>query len=517
MIQLHPIFRHARIRVEAMTPLSVTTGVSDNTYDTALVRDVNGLPALPATALKGVLRDLFLRHVCDGDRDDLLLRDLFGFVDGDDGAPARISVSWGAVHDSCDRPVDGVLMPGGDLTPSRFTDNWDLSDALLRWLLEDMQREPVVRDHVRLTSLGVADAGKSGKFDRTVLPAGFRFTFDLVLTGSDEPEARARDDAAFEALLRLVAGGELRVGGATHSGLGLLRPCADAVSAHAPILISRYNLREPADLERYRQAASSLVRLDQVPLHGEPAPASGEFYLVGTTTLRLSLSARDLWRIGGGSRSFLTETGGKVADDLPLSEPRLTWTRQHNSVVAELPRGKPARRILLPGSSIKGALRHRCAFHFNRLTGTFADPEGRIGEDHTDRNPGVIALFGSAKDDGSGRAGRVRIDDVFLDRDDVAFTGLTHNSIDRFSGGVRDKLLFDEQLVVGGQIEVVVQIEPRRTASSGPEEDRIDSLALEALHLAINDLLADELMLGAGSTKGHGRFRGTRAEAETAR
>ena len=50
-------YRHlARIIVEAVTPIAIGTGSKDILTDAPVVRDINGLPYIPATSLAGVIR-----------------------------------------------------------------------------------------------------------------------------------------------------------------------------------------------------------------------------------------------------------------------------------------------------------------------------------------------------------------------------------------------------------------------------------------------------------------------------
>ena len=46
----------ARVVVEADTPIAIGTGREDIVTDAPVVRDVNGLPYIPATSLTGVIR-----------------------------------------------------------------------------------------------------------------------------------------------------------------------------------------------------------------------------------------------------------------------------------------------------------------------------------------------------------------------------------------------------------------------------------------------------------------------------
>lgn len=78
---------------------------------------------------------------------------------------------------------------------------------------------------------------------------------------------------------------------------------------------------------------------------------------------------------------------------------------------------------------------------------------------------------------------------------------MIHNSIDRYTGGVRNRMLFVEELIWQRPIEL------RITLLTGVE--RSEPTARQALARAIRDLCEGRLALGAGTTKGHGSFTGT--------
>ena len=52
---MKPIHSIARITLETKTPLAINTGKQDGVFDTSLITDANGLPAIPATSITGVL------------------------------------------------------------------------------------------------------------------------------------------------------------------------------------------------------------------------------------------------------------------------------------------------------------------------------------------------------------------------------------------------------------------------------------------------------------------------------
>ena len=457
------IFLLARMKLEAVTPLSISTGRPDNAFDTALLRDANGLPAIPGTALAGVLR-----HLWSGRHGEVSAGALFGHQTGSEGAPSRVTVSWGHLCDSQGRVADGLLL--GD-SATRLT-----ADPLFAAALAQVDT-PVFRNRVRLTHRGAA--ADTSKFDRAVLPAGNRFVVEVCLwsgTGHDPTE--------FDRLLDLFTHPGLRVGGATRAGLGRLK-VIDMASTRldmeqAMVRAQLKNLRR--DLNDWRGLAACTPTSQ---------PAKQADWLRGT----LRLEPHGAWRIGQGD----TPPSGaeKPADLLPVVESRIDWTTGSGRYLPAM--------LLVPASSVKGALAHRMAFHARRLSGTWRGPADAAIDDG---KPSAVAdLFGEAKDNdskgdgaGSGKAGCLYIDDAFVSVSEVKLAQLMHNAIDRFTGGVRDRVLYEEEVLFGGAIEIELALDTQRL--------RRPADARAALHLAIRDLCEGRLALGSRGTTGNGFFRG---------
>lgn len=473
-----PVQRFATVVLETKTPLSIAAGSEDRLFDTVLARDASGLPAIPATSLKGVLRNLYLRDKGKDEADKL-----FGFASpgSAEGQAARLDVSWGVAHGSDDLPAS-ITAPQAE---EDVVDDPLLND--LRLLAAD---HPVLRRRTKINSQGAASARERGQFDRSVIPVGTRFSVQVAMGGAQIDDARD-----WREILALFLHPLLRLGGATRSGLGRL---AVACDEHGPrIWESVYDLRKSDDvavfaLDRRRlfelRPASRAVRVRDLQ-----APRA-EFADVRT----IILDAESFWRIGGGVTGVLEADIDAKAR--VLTEPVVDWS------------AKPARvswqkkRVVAPGAGIKGALRHRTAFHFARLKGEFADLSSASPSNFVDRSPAVTALFGEARagfGEGVGRRGRVIIDDLTLStpaRADGSAARLLHNSIDRFTGGVRDRLLFDEEALFCGSLSISIAVE--KALSPTADDERY----LRAFHLAVDDLARGWLPLGAGSRSGHGVF-----------
>jgi len=465
----------ARFVLEAKTALSIGSGGADGVYDHPIVRDANGLPSIPGTSLAGVLRHLW---VSDHNYKADSANSLFGYQQDDQGEASRLEVAACALHDSEGQPVEGLLLNAVD--QDRLKTDFLLSAAV------KTREDPLFRDRVCLSHRGVAV--KTGKFDRGLLAAGHRFSGELRLW------SETRDDSDWQALLSLLADPRLRLGGATRAGMGAMK----LGTLHTGSFDLRKHERDPSDIAAFQQLApglgttAGLTACDLASLSLSKGTAR---------TLTIELTPRDFWRIGQGNESLGRST--KTPDLLPKLEPFVTWSSQGK---AEQP---GTRFALVPGSSVKGALAHRMAFHWNALNGKFVDdlkPEEIAKWEKSEHCQGVREIFGYAKnsDTASGQAGHLLIDDAHIEITEQDrrrhVQDMIHNSIDRFTGGVRNRMLFSEELIYQRPITLHISLLP------GIE--KTEATARQALALAISDLCEGRLGLGAGVTKGHGSFTG---------
>ena len=219
--------RLLRLVLESVTPLSIGTGRGNGVFDNLLVRDPNGLPGIPGTSLAGVLRHRLAKA------NSAWAEDLFGSGKKDGEAASRLHVSWGHLHDSKDKPVQGLLVDQAG--------HERLNDPLL---LEAAGETPLRRDRVRLDHRGAA--APSGQFDRVALHMGYRFTVELVCW------SEAETDDAWDGLTGLLTS-DLRLGGAVRSGFGALK----IVRGH----FRQFDLENESDFRAFRDLAPDLANI----------------------------------------------------------------------------------------------------------------------------------------------------------------------------------------------------------------------------------------------------------------
>lgn len=457
--RLHHLYL-ARFVLQTQTPLSIGTGQGEGRLDALLVRDANQLPAIPGTSLAGVLRHLHLAiH-----KDEHENRTLFGGTESEDTA-SRVHFSWGCLHDAGDRPVQGL----------RCDDLEALEDPVLQ---DALRSAPLLRDRVRIDAYGAAEDG--GQFNRTVLRAGHRFSLEMAYWSDRKKDPR------WEQLLELLVHPEFRLGGATRSGLGVL----ELVRLHARY----FDMRKAEDFVDFGALSQGLD--DIQGMQSDPPRRNG----TTESLICLELEAEEPFRFGQGDTSLT----GENLQLLPQTEAVVRWSDGRGSLG-----GKDM--VLIPGSAVKGALRHRTLFHLNRLHGCFADPDPPAGEETGTPDSGgkdaLQSLFGFANDnqEEGGRAGVLLFQDLYLARDQVEPGPMMHNGIDRFTGGVRHHVLFGEELLFQAP-PIRLEIHISRAAAVPGNSDEL--LIWRAFYAALEDLAEGRLALGGGTNRGHGYFHG---------
>ena len=441
----------SRIVLEAETPFTIGSGEKDLLTDALVAKDVNGLPYLPGTSLAGVIRS-----ACGIKRQE---DTPFGYQDKNGGQGSRVIFSDGVMIGKDGRPVDGL----------RVISHNDDFYAHFKML--------PVRQHVRINSLGSTDKG--GKFDEQVTYQGTRFCFEMELlsTGSE-------DEALFyEKMLNVLRRSTFRVGGGTHNGFGLMKVIA--------LQRRDYDLTNPDDLESYVSRSAAL----DSPLEGAKKLTTDTITDSTWQRYTLKLQPKDFFLFGSGM-------GDDEADMTPVSEAYIVWTD-----------GKPTfqeRGILIPATSVKGALAHRTAYHWNKLKKRFVDNDGEKPLTG-DACPAVEAIFGKAGQDSDKdiKCGNIMLSDVIISAgkktEDEKI--MNHVAIDRFTGGTMDGALFTEKVINGLGREIQLTVDVRKNSIQG-EDIR------KAFELALQDIDDGLLPLGGGVNRGNGTFVRTLSKEE---
>lgn len=430
----------------------------------------------------------------------------------------------GVLRDWCYRHWDGSIC-------RQVWGGTGKDDAASRLLVEDMVL-PIgvleeIRDHVGIDRRWGA-AADAIKFDRAVIPRGVMLPLALSLELSSDAAEADQSEALLGKMLIALKNGEMRLGAAVTRGLGHIKLVVNDVSP----MVERTQLGDKAGL---------LARL-----RGQTAPAAGQLLIMSRKSQLLSTSEprrvdiRIAWR-PAGPLMVKAAADGLAVDMLPLTSA-----------------DGAALRFILPGSSVKGALR----FQAERIVRTVLDT--LIADNKDPRKqflddldvPVVNSLFGSHKRakrkpgtavDAAAIAsevgrGALGVDDCYsrvgfereewsrvtratdlagvrtaiehLDGGGVAYQATNganaggqpliqpgfHVAIDRWTGGAADQFLFSVLEPHGVEWEdLCFSLDLGRM----PDEDA-QKRALALLLMVLDDLAAGWIPLGYGTQRGMG-------------
>ena len=308
-----------------------------------------------------------------------------------------------------------------------------------------------IREHTAINDKGVAK--EHSKFDEEVLYKGTRFKFSIEMMEDDKKR--------FDEVLDLLYSSSFRLGGGATKGFGKIK----VIEIKTQIF----------DINTYENYSSSLnsksINNRRV---GSPTTIQSKNYTIYT----LKIKPDDFFMFGSGF-------GDSDADSTPVYEKIIDYDK-----------GKLSnKQILIPASSIKGALAHRTTYHYNKLQGNTIE-NGKGVES-------IKELFGEAKNSKEnieGSKGKILISDCFK-MDNNQTKTFDHVSIDRFTGGAINGALFQEKTISDDreyEIEILLEEDINNEYTE----------AITAFKSALSDITTGMLALGGMTTKGHGVFSG---------
>lgn len=437
----------ARIILETETPLVIGSGNKDIKTDSVVAKDINELPYIPATTLAGLIR-----HSLSEELQEYWM----GFQKKKDGEGSRIMLSEGKILSADGNPIDGL--------------NLD-EDAVTR-----LCHELPIRQHVRINQQGTAV--KNGKFDEEIVPKGVRFCFEIELMAEkDKP-------GIMGTILSIIQSDGFRIGSGSRSGFGKIEVVG--------ILRRDLDLCVLDELELYLGKSASLAKAWEGYRPYTPSATKESDCIFYT----LELKPVDFMFFGSGF-------GDERSDMTFVREPVVTSWDRGEATVEEL-----ERVILIPASSVKGALAHRTAYHYNRLEGVFADKKTaeELEKNTGKENKAVKTLFGSEGDrkGKNKQRGNILFSDV-IEKQEASLEKkvLNHVKIDRFTGGAVDGALFSEEVLYATGKTFNLELMLQKTAV-----DEKDGKIVKAFEAALTDLCRGYLPLGGGVNRGNGTFKG---------
>ena len=438
----------ARIIIEAKTPLNIGSGNKGIKSDSLVLRDINDLPFIPGTTIAGLLR-----HTLGNDADKYM---------GSQEMGSPLIITEAKMLDSDGTVLDGLIFQ--DKLHSPFLVNF---------------RQLPIRQHAKIGDRGATVKG--GKFDEEIVLQGARFCFEMELLSDND------NDTKFKEILNTLNSDTFRIGSGSRSGFGEI----EVVGSQCQF--KKINLEDSEQKEWYLKKSSSLSEKWQDAETIKLKTTTTK----GWTTYEIQLTPIDFMLFGSGF-------GNDKADMTFVRESFVDWSTTPAMVKNR------EQVILIPASSVKGALSHRLAFHYNKLKKIFADalPEGKKIDDFVGKNnEAVKAVFGSEGEKGSDgkmqnkQRGNVLMSDIIQEAT-VSSKILNHVSIDRFTGGAIDGALFNEEaLYAKGQ-----SFNLKLIVNNNAFEDNDVQTAFEN---TLRDLCSGLLPLGGGVNRGNGCFKGT--------
>lgn len=310
----------AQITLEASAAFAINSGKLGLLNDNVVAKDANRLPYLPGTSLAGVLRHSIGKS---------LENDLFGSKgnsgkDADSGSGSRLILSPGLMIGKEGKVIEGLQVID-------FNDSFYSAFGKLP-----------LRDHVKINRKGSAEKG--AKYDEELVFKGTRFVFELELKGTQQ------DQTSWGPLLSLIESPDFRLGSGTRKGHGEFRVI------HEKSTQRTFDLRKEEDLKDYLSKSSSLN--SPIP-KGTSISTSTSKELAGWKKFQIQMKARDFFLFGAGF-------GDGDVDHISKMEKVITWSKGIPSI-------SESDFILIPATSIKGALAHRVRFHYSKLIEDFIE------------------------------------------------------------------------------------------------------------------------------------------------
>ena len=514
----------------------------------------NGLdePTIPGRSIRGAVR-----AACDIARQTM--EDAGHPTTQDGGVFSKASwVSlWGDDTDYTGKAANDRGLPSDASLPIRKSALTFHAVSFPEYKDSDSGESPLPRRHGVGIDRTTGAASDGALYEHEFLPRGTKFDIRITAEGRDD-ETMGRDQSdgipgpasseAIELLLRLIRSlfksKAISLGGRTGSGQGAIKvqesneERQDSDDQYLRIVAQSKGIegKEPVDIVDALTGA-----LTKGP---ESSKGTDSSAWVGTQPARITIT-------------WWSPTGIFVAEDERLTKRRKAQKEAENKEkgineeVHEVvhPLRDPSEewenaQLLIPGSSIRGALRSRAS----RIARTVLAAKNELStfashdlHEQIAAEPNLVRyMFGSTE-----YRGAVTVHDC-LSTKRGNLLEVTHNAIDRWTGGVIDGGLFTEAVYLGTHWEpITIDIDLRQLlnnieAEKGPEAKREPADANEAedssvereqskpthadyahaayvlLGLVLAELSAGTLPLGSRSTRGLGQVVVTTIEVEGA-
>ena len=550
-------------RYELTIPVELTSELHIGGVDAVPERDGegtvirfcrNGLkePTIPGRSIRGAVR-----AACDVARQALEEAGDPATQDGGVFSKATWVSLWGDDTDYTGKSANDRGLPSDASLPIRQSALTFHAVSFPQYKDSDSGESPLPRRHGVGIDRTTGAASDGALYEHEFLPRGTRFTIRITAEGrDDEPMGREQSDGipgpasskAIELLLHLIRSlfksKAISLGGRTGSGQGAIkvqesneeRQASDDQYLRIVAQSKGIEGKEPVDIVDALTGA-----LTEGP---ESSKGTDSSAWVDTQPARIKIT-------------WWSPTGIFVAEDEKLTKQRKAQKEAENKEkgineeVHEVvyPLRDPSEewenaQLLIPGTSIRGALRSRAS----RIARTVLAAKNELStfashdlHEQIAAEPNLVRyMFGSTE-----YRGALTVHDCLSTKSGDCIE-VTHNAIDRWTGGVIDGGLFTEAVYLGTHWEpITIDIDLRQLlnnieAEKGPEDDgktvgadqtgigSEDSEQSKPTHadyahaayvllgLVLAELSAGTLPLGSRSTRGLGQVVVSTIEVEGA-
>lgn len=323
------------------------------------------------------------------------------------------------------------------------------------------------RQHNKIAHNGTCEDG--GKFDEDIIFKGTRFKFSIEMQCKNDD-----DKQDFFSILNMLYLSHFRIGAGKSKGFGKIN-----------IININYDFLENIPSASLNETLSQTFT---------PNIASCAKFI----RYDLYLKAENAFLFGSGF-------GDMEVDNIGVLEQVINYQTKSFQ-----------KMLLIPASSIKGAISHRTKFYINQKLITFINGNNDTaradsihsllfgcGDDSSDSNnksdSSSRGVSNNKSDSSGGKRGRLLISDIYLSNYKEQI--FAHNCVDRFSHAAKERALFQEKAYLGDE-EFMLTIFVESSTSDDFQ------IALKAFENALDDICNAMLPLGAMSSKGHGFFKG---------
>ena len=481
----------------------------------------NGLdePTIPGRSIRGAVR-----AACDVARQALEEAGDPATQDGGAFSKASWVSLWGDDTDYTGKSLLDRRLRSDDSLPIRQSALTFHAVSFPQYKDIDSGESPLPRRHGVGIDRTTGAASDGALYEHEFLPRGTKLDIRITAEGRDD-ETMGRDQSEgipepassesvkklLEVIVDVLTSGAVCLGGRTGSGQG-------TIQVIEPKLRSTGKTTDAGALTAPSDVLDALIGEDE---EGTPIPLE-----LGGWSLQEPARIRITW---------WSPTGIFVAEDQELTDRRKEEAQKKNpeaNGVTE-PLRDPSvawdeAQLLIPGTSIRGALRSRASRIARTVLAARDELSALTSHDLHEQiaaEPNLVRyMFGSTE-----YRGAVTVHDCLSTKRGKRIE-VTHNAIDRWTGGVIDGGLFTEAVYLGTHWEpITINIDLRQLlnnieAEKGPE-DREQSKPSHAdyahaayvlLGLVLAELSAGTLPLGSRSTRGLGQVVVTTIEVEGA-